>query len=739
MKSKLRRLTGTAGALVIALSAGPALAQEAVAVAPEPTPAQPAADAAPSPAQAQAPAQAPAAQSADAGDIIVTAQRRAQRLQDVPIAVTALTGDQIGNQGVTSTHDLAQSVTGLTFTESSGYVQPFIRGIGSTVTNLGEQGTAAIYIDGVYMPSINGQLYELANIESVEVLKGPQGTLFGRNANSGAIIINTRQPQFTPEGRFQVGYGNHDAWNFQGYVSAPLIGDTVAFSVAGNYDEHDGYYTNRGDGRLGDSRRWTLRGTVLVNAAPNLSITLAGDISRVNDPSVILLQPVGGYQGFLPGGLLPDGPYDFIGDSQDVGYLVRNSGLSARVRWDLGPVELVSTTAQRWYRNQSIEYDSDTTPTLFTQINQTEVGKEFTQELQLISSRGGPFNWVVGGFYLRQDADYAPLRVVSAAGTTLITAQQVTEAYAGFADASYDFGQFEITGGLRYSYERKSYDGQLAGNPVVNDASANWDSFTPRVVLSYHPSRRVLFYGSYSRGFKSGTFNANGLSTVPVDPETVDAYELGLKLTPHPGVQLNISGFHYEISNLQVQALNPATNLIAVANAASVRSNGIDVELSLRPIQGLNLRFSGSYLDAQFTDFPNAQVYIKVPGGDGRNQSIIEDVTGNQNVRSPHWTFNASADYRIDLGRAGSLVPSANLYYSSSFFWDVGNRLREGSHVVINAGLTWNLPGDHWTVGAWVRNLTNELRFRTFTPAAQADRRLADDPRLYGIRVGYQF
>ncbi len=675
----------------------------------------------------------------DAGEIIVTAQRREQRLQDVPIAVTALTGDQVSTQGITSTHDLAQAVTGLTFTESSGYVQPFIRGIGSTVTNLGEQGTAAIYIDGVYMPSVNGQLYELANIQSIEVLKGPQGTLFGRNANSGAILITTRAPSFVPEGRFQVGYGNYNALNAQGYVSAPL-GDSIAFSAAGNFSRHDGWYTDRGAGELGESERWALRGALLFNAASNLSITLSGDISRTNDPSVILLQPVGGgYQGYLPGGLLPIDEYDYIGDSTNVGYLVRNEGVAARVRWDLGAVELISTTAQRWYRNQSIEYDSDTTPFLFTQINQTEVGKSFTQELQLNSSGSGPFTWVVGGFYMRQDADYAPLRVVSPAGTTLITAQQVTQAYAGFADASYNFGNFEITGGLRYSYESKEYDGQLGGNPVLVGARETWDSLTPRIVLSYHPNRRVLAYASFSQGFKSGTFNANALSSVPVAPETVDAFEIGLKLTPQPGMTLNISAFQYNIDDLQVQALNPLTNLIQVANAAEVRARGIDVEFAARPIDGLNLRLAASYLDAEFTSFPNAQVFIKLPGGDGRNQSIVTDVTGNQNVRSPRWTFNAAADYRIPLANGGSVVPSMNLYYSSAFYWDVGNRLREDPHFIVNGSLTYNFPGNQFSLGVWVRNLTDEVRFRTFTPSAQADRRVADEPRTFGIRAGYQF
>jgi iron complex outermembrane receptor protein len=718
MAAKIGYLTGSAlGAFAAAtLFAVPAIAQD-----------RPAATAAP---------------QADANEIIVTAQRRAQRLQDVPIAVTALTGDQIEQQGLTSTHDLAQAVTGLTILEAGGYVQPFIRGVGSTVTNLGEQGSAATYIDGVYMPTVNGQLYELANVQSIEVLKGPQGTLFGRNANTGAIIITTRQPQFTTEGRFQIGYGNYNAVNAQGFLTGPLS-EHIAVSIAGNYDRHDGWFNNlfNGDDEFGDAERWALRGNILVQATSDLSITLSGDILRTDDASPILVQPITGYQGFQPGDLLPQDPYDFIGNGDgtgNVGYLARQEGLSARIRWDLGPVNLISTTAYRWFFTHAIEYDSDTTPRLLAHINNLEEGTNFTQELQLNSSGSGPFTWVVGGFYLRQDAEYDPLIVRSPLGATTITAQQVTQAYAGFADASYNFGDFEITGGLRYSYETKRFDGQRNGTPIVVDANQSWDSLTPRVVLSYHPSRRVLLYASFSQGFKSGTFNANGLSRVPVDPETVDAYEIGLKLTPRPGMVLNISAFQYNIDDLQVQALNPATNLILVANAAEVRSRGVDVEFSVRPVEGLNIRLAGSYLDAQFTDFPNAQIFIPLPSGNG-NQSVIRDVTGNQNVRSPEWTFNAAADYRIRLANGGSLTPSGNIYYSSSFFWEVGNRLREDPQFIVNANLTYTFPGDRFSITAWVRNLTDEVHYRNIQAAVQADRRVADEPRVFGVRLGYQF
>lgn len=679
-----------------------------------------------------------AAETAQVEEIIVTAQRREQRLQDVPIAVTAITSKQMEEQGITSTHDLAQAVTGMTITESGGYVQPFIRGVGSTVTNLGEQGSAATYIDGVYMPTVNGQLYELANVQSVEVLKGPQGTLFGRNANTGAIIITTRQPQFNPEGRFQLGYGNYNAVSAQGFITGP-ISDQFAVSLAGNYDSHDPWFTNSfAGGKIGESERWTLRGAALFNASENLSITISGDLMRTDDASPILVQPISGYQGYLPGGLLPSGPYDFIGNG-DVGYLAEQEGLSARIKWDLGAVSLTSTTAHRWFYTESINYDSDTTPALLSQIGNTERGTNFTQELQLNSNGDGPFTWVLGGFYLRQEAEYDPLRVQSATATTLITAQQVTEALAAFADATYTLGDFEITGGLRYSYEKKNYDGQINGNPVVNNAHKSWDSVTPRVVLAYHPSRDFMAYASFSQGFKSGTFNANGLSTVAVDPETVDAYEIGVKTRLGALATLNVSAFRYDIKDLQVQALNPATNLILVANAAEVETKGFDVEFALRPSQGLDVRLSASYLDAEFSKFPNAQIFIPVLGGDGRNQSVIRDVTGNKNVRSPEFTFNAAVSYRHELGNGASIVPSANAYYSTSFFWDVGNRLEEKEHLVINANLTYNFPGDRISVTAWARNLTDEVRFRNVSAAVQADRRAADEPRVYGVRLGYQF
>jgi iron complex outermembrane receptor protein len=707
-----------------ALAATPAMAQDQADTA-----AAPAADAA-QPAES------------DSTDIVVTAQRRSQRLQDVPIAVTALTSEQTSAQGVVSTHELAQAVTGLTITESVGYVQPFIRGIGTTATNLGEQGTAAIYVDGVYMPAINGQFYELANVQSIEVLRGPQGTLFGRNANSGAILITTRAPSLTvAEGSFNLGYGSFNSLTAGGYVSTPL-GENVGFSFAGSFENRDSWYTQRGnDDAFKNTQRWTMRAGLLIQAAPNLSFTFNADMSESHDPGLITLQPVGGYQGLLPGGIQPIDEYDFIGNVIDPNLIIRNRGISGRIRWDLGPVEFISTTAYRGFFGRSIRYDSDTTPTPIVQIDQIDRGTAFTQEFQLNSSGGGPFTWVVGAFYMRQDANYDPQNVTAGvAPPTSATVQQQTDAIAAFADATLTVGQFSITGGLRYSYEEKTISGQRNGVPVITDVSANWDALTPRAVLAWHPSRDIMVYGSFSQGFKSGTFNASNLSPVPIDPETVDAYEIGFKWTIAPRTILNISAFRYNIDDLQVQALNPITNLVGLANAASARSQGVDIEFSARPVDNFNVRVGVSYLDTEFTSFPNAQIFIKNTAfTDGRNISVIRDVTGNENVRSPNWTANLALDYRAEFGNGASLVPSVNFYYSGEFFWDVGNRLREPEHLVINGNLTFNFPGDRWSITVYGRNLTDEFRARSFLPTTQTDRRLADEPRVFGVRAGYRF
>lgn len=708
----------------------------------------------PGAALAQAPQEGAAAEQGaiqDAAEIIVTAQRREQRLQDVPISITSLGGGELTKQGITASRDIAQAVPGLTITESAGYVQPFIRGVGSTATNLGESGSAATYIDGVYMPTVNGQIYQLANIESIQVLKGPQGTLFGRNANTGAIIITTRQPEQELGGSLNASYGNYNAFNANGYITGGLA-EGVAVSLAGNYDSRDTFSINRNPNnefgvgnRIRSSKRYSLRGALLLEPSESLKFTLSADLQRAHDPSPILTQPFGrGYQGFVPGGLFPTGPYDYIGN-ENADYKAGQEGVSGKIDWDVSDdISISSITAYRHYYSRSFDYDSDTTPFRFASISNNDEGTSFTQEV-LVSGKSSALTWVVGGFYLRQDGKQDPLRIdTPAPNPTILIPHQITDALAAFADATLTVGRLELTGGLRYSHETKEFSGTRNG--VTPDAYANgpvsktWTSWTPRAVVAFHANDDAMIYASFAKGFKSGAFNATTLSRVPINPETVEAYEAGFKLTLGRGFTLNGAAFHYITKDLQVQALNPDTNLIELRNAAAVKSDGFDLDAVYSPMRDLTLKLGMSYLKAKFSSFTNAQVFVPDPAfTDGRNKSVIFDVTGRRNVRSPDWTLNVAADYRIDLGGAGSLVPSANVYYSSKFYWTVDNRLSEPSHFVANASLTWNSADERYSVAVFGRNIFDELRFRTVITSGQADRRAADDPALYGVRVGVKF
>lgn len=682
----------------------------------------------------------PADETGNDNEIIVTAQHRSQRLQDVPIAISAFSGDQLSSQGITTSRDLTQIAPGLIMTETNSNVQPFIRGVGSTTQIPGEVGSVAIYVDGVYQPSVVGLVFELANIESLEVLKGPQGTLYGRNALGGAINVNTKAPSFSPEGSFEVSYGRFNELSLRHYVSGPLS-DKIAVSFAGNFKRRDGYFNDlfRGE-KVHDLVGYGARAKLLFEASDDLSITLAADYDYRDDPIGTLQAPINGYRGKTATSIDRQGPYDYIADIYPSQRL-RNYGFSGRIEYDLGGVKLMSLSAYRAFSAVS-QIEADTTPFRVSFFNNDEHGNVFSQELQLTSDNSGPLNWIAGLYYADQISGYRPLVVND---VTTINLPVNAKVYAAFADATYKLGDFELTGGVRYNYEKKHYTGTLNGNLVVDRAEKSWESVTPRAIISYHPSRDLLVYASYSAGFKSGAFNTSAFSTRPLNPEKVDAYELGLKLSSGRLLTLNASAFWYDNTDIQLQTMSPVTNLPELTNAAKLRTKGVDLDLTLRPSSALYLRAGVAYLDAKFVSFPNAQIFVPAPPvtpgvpDSGGNLSQKVDATGNRNVRSPEWTFNLAASYTIDLPDGGSIVPSANLFHATSFFYEYGNRIVQPAYTVVNAELNWRLPGDSVSIGIWAKNLFDERYFLSVTPNAFADRAVYAEPRTYGVRVGAKF
>lgn len=673
-------------------------------------------------------------------EIVVTAQKRDERLQDVPISISAFSGSQLETRGITSSSDLTQVTPGLTVSETSSYVNPFIRGVGSTAIIPGEVGSVSTYIDGVYMPVIFGAVYELANIESVQVLKGPQGTLFGRNTAGGAILIATQQPGFTWRGKLAASYGNSDARGASAYVNGPLT-DTVAVSLLGDYSAHDGYLRDIvANKRIGAREAITTRGALLFQPSDRLKMTVNADYMRFDDPSGILAQPRNGYLGKTAATPDPSGFHDIALSIPGVARYKQYGG-SLRSELEMGAARLVSITAKRKGRFNN-DYDSDGTPIARQVIISDERTSMFSQEVQLVSTHGGPLNWVVGGFFSNQNAGYGPVRI----NTTVIRTNTNAKVYAVFADGTYKFGDFELTGGLRYNVDKHVYNGSLNGVTLAKDFKKEWKSWTPRAVVAYHPSSAFLTYASYSKGFKSGAFNQTSFSPVPIDPERITAYEVGVKLQPSRQLTLNAAAFLYDSKGLVVQTQNPVTNLQVLVNAAAARTKGGEIEATIRPVGKLSINAGISYLDARYRDFTDAQAFVPnlpgtppaLPDSTG-NRSISIDASGNRIVRSPEWAFNLGVASTFDLPGGGAIVPSANLFRSSSFFFDSGNRLEQEAYTLVNAQRQWRLPDGRFTITSFGKNLTDEEYLRSFSATTFTDRAVVASPRTYGVKVGYDF
>jgi iron complex outermembrane recepter protein len=679
--------------------------------------------------------------SNDVAEVIVTAQRRSERAQDVPISISAFTAAQLSNQGITNTDNLSQVTPGVLMANTNSFVTPYIRGIGSAQVVLGEGGSVATYIDGVYYPEALLGSYDLGNIDSIEVLKGPQGTLFGRNAAGGAISIHTQQPQFSPAGNVDVSYGNYNTATAHVFQTGAIT-DQVAFSVSATAGRQDGYVRDLYRGGLVDgSYNYGLRGTLLIKPAEELRITLSGDYTRANVPQTSAAEPLDGYLGQTATSLASNRPYEFIGDVQPRNAATQSGGLG-RIDYEFPWMQLTSLTAyRRFYASDDIEVD-DTPYPIVAVTPFVEIENVFSQEFQLTSQTTGPFSWLAGLYYSNQRSSDNPalLSGVAFPSPRYITASVKDLNYAGFANGTFTVGDFEITGGVRYNDERKHYNAGLNEVPIITGAHHEWTSVTPRGVISYHPSRDLLVYASYTEGFKSGAYNALSFPTDPVNPERVHAYEVGVKFSQNI-LTLDSAIFYYKRKDIQVETQYPATGVQLLQNAASGQTKGAELDATLRPLTGLSISANVTYLDAKYDDFPNALIYVPrpVPPGAIRgslgNAALSADISGTRVDRTPRWSGNLASTYTMPLPGGGSLVPSVNVYSTSAYFFSLGNTVRQAGYTLVNADVKYNFPGDKISVSIFGSNITDQRYLNSVTPNAFSNQGYYAPPRMYGIRA----
>jgi iron complex outermembrane recepter protein len=728
------------------------------------------------------------ADEASTGDIVVTAQRRDERLRDVPISVTALSSEALSQAGVTNTLELAKVTPGVTLPLYGAFVQPSIRGISSSGAGLGDSPNVAIYIDGVYQANQVAMTSDLPDAESVQVLKGPQGSLYGQNAAGGAIIITTRSPEFTPAGTFTASYGRFNDVRLTGFVTTPLS-DTWAISIAGAYRNRDGYNRDLLRGRSDPGLdSYLVRGKLLWRPQDTVSLTLSAFISRRRDSSIFSGPPFRGNSlgvgiARLPcnfGGLaclnlpLALNPYE-TSENPEALSQTKAHGVSLASKFEIGSAGTLNAISS--YRNTDVLQilGLDQTPVNTLSIYLPIKERDFIQEVTFVSNPVGPALISAGLFYMNKLERYVPQLSVlypSGPGGLFNTAfpalnpigslggfsRSSKRSFAAFAELTFNLtDQLSIIAAGRYSHERQQVwnrpspftwkvgDPQLVPLPDPRGAFT-FDKFTPRAVIRFKPNSDHTVFASYSQGFKSGYVNPGNVNActpqpacldAPVRPETVDAFEIGYKGRIASGLDVNLSGFHYIYKDIQVFVYNPGPPPASTyQNAARGEINGFEVEINWRPLRDLTLNFGGSYLDAKYKDFRAATVYI--PNGFGNTQTA-QDVTGKRMMRTPEWTLNGSARYSRETG-AGLIGGYLAVSYNSGIFFDPNNRIVQPGYALVDAELSFAPSGMRGLrLVVWGKNLTDRAVLQMAISSQIADQTSYAEPRTFGVRAEYSF
>ncbi len=656
-------------------------------------------------------------------DIIVTATRRDTLLQETPVAVTAFNADAIEQQRLISFTDIAEKSPGLVYTQYSRQEAYFsIRGttIGNDApgTDLG----VSVFIDDVPTTGIADNNIDLFDLQSVEVLRGPQGTLFGRNVTGGAVVVRTLPPSFEPHVKVQATYGDHNLAEVRAYVTGP-INDNLAAKITGEYRRQDGLLNNVVlNNRTLSTNLYGLRGQLLWTPTDSLKVLVGGDYNDDSSPYKVQ-QLIGNFQPslFTPLSYQPNDTNQGINSQGSA----RTGGGFARVEFTAPWGTLTSITGVR--RVHSRERFS-TSAEQFNELIQTareNVGQT-TQEFRYTSPDGHRLSWVAGLFYLdahRQQFKHYDLNILPGTLVSLVDPYSVlvfgadkdqsviSHSYAAFGEATYALTpELELTLGARYTGEDRSGHSEvtdtsgLSPDLVVPNFYHSWSSFTPKVSLSYQPNSHILAYATYSTGFKSGGFDlANetliGLQT-PFRPEKVKSYEAGIKLSAfEKRFVLNVAGYYADYTDLQVQAFNQQLVTFVTSNAGRAHIPGVEVEAVANPVNWLTLNGSYSYLDPTYKRYNNGE----------------DDFSGNQIPFDAKHHVNLGAELHATIKAlgGGEVRAGGDVTFQSKRYFDDANETPPFvlNHTpirgLINLHASWTSADGSLEATIWGKNLTD--------------------------------
>lgn len=686
-------------------------------------------------------------------EIVVTAQRRAERLQDVPITITSLTKSQLETADVKTLGDIAKMTPALRFDNQSAFAQPTIRGVGTGVVSTGVGSNVGIYIDGFYSPNALAADFELLNVQGVQVLKGPQGTLFGRNSTGGAILVTTSAPSTETRAVAEASYGSYDAIKLQAYVTTGLS-DTVAVDIGGVYRRGNGFLRNivTGSRRDGEFENWAMRAGLKIDVSDSVSILLRYAHNDTDDPTAVAYSALDGLSaGNVVPGTIITSRYNRTANSQKNEFQGKTDVVQLTIDADLDFAKFTSFTQYRKEKSRSF-IDFDASSAQFFDLEYLTKDKIFTQEFLLVSQGDSRLSWTTGLFFFSDDARFPGLNASFGGGAPITITESGNDirSIAGFADATYEItDKLFLTGGIRYSRD-KVKDPFFAVNipgiaplPVglYEDPGTTFKSWTPRAVLRYAPNSASSIYASYSKGYKAGIINVNGYSFTPIKPEKLTSYEVGYKYATR-AFQIDLSGYYYDYKDLQVA--NFVGTSAIVTNAARSRIYGAEAQFRYTPSESFEINGGAAYTHARYRSFPTSPRYdqctdpVACGPAFGLFLNSVNDSSGGRMARSPDFTANLGVRYAVDLA-GGELALSSNLYYTSKVFFDTSEQYSQKARELLGLRAQWTDPSDRYTLAVYADNVT-DVKYRSqVLPGAYAIQQTYAYPFTVGasIRVTY--
>jgi iron complex outermembrane recepter protein len=698
------------------------------------------------------------AQTVDSGtpglqEVVVTAQKRPENANTVPIMMTVLSNQDLIQSGVVSTQQLEWATPGLVFGNTNGFAEPYIRGIGSDLITPGQDSPVAFYLDGVYLPFQSSLFQQFGDISRIEVLKGPQGTLYGRNTTGGAINIITRDPEQTFSADASVSAGNDGYAKATTYITGGLT-DGLSGNFAGVYATHNGFVNvpNNGD-HLDNLDEFGLRGKLKYDIDDQWNVGFGADYLEKHDSSDTVYTGLVGSNIPLPPGVGPSfRPYTTYTDLDPAPHRsATDFGANLKVHGHMSWADFTSITAFRDdYLTSSSDGDGTSLPIYAYASDEGE--QQFTQEVQLASTGSAPLQWIGGLYFLDSTVFDGPVSVWSMVPITAPPNAAVLEgrgritSYAGYGQASYALPDgFKLIAGFRTSYEQRRLTQQTDyGKDVLDPAaepSKNWTSTKPKATFQWENPGELL-YVSYSTAFKAGSYNLLSPGSGPLDPENIKAYEVGgkhdLPFLNH--AHLDWAVFYYSYSNLQVSIQDAATGgQDSSQNAASSISRGVDLDLAVPIVRNLTATFGMEYLDARYESYPNAAVDNIVNGElDSADYQKSVDATGNREERSPLFTSTVQVQWLLPIP-TGNISTTATYYHNSGFYFDAADQFQQKAYNLVNFFIQYAPQGNRWSVAAWANNAFNATVLGGVATSPYIVGAFYNDPRLFGLSASVHF